>query len=114
MLYDEIDKEVEKEAAKSHDPIAALLLNKIMSDISREHFSAGWLTNLEYSLWNFVENWNPNEPPFYGQCKIHQRDIDYLRYLSEKCQGWWYINQDGDETFISLDNWKYRFSRELN
>lgn len=106
MIYDQMDKETAEEAKKSIDPIAALLLHKIMCEISREHFFAGWSMFLEFALWNILENWNPEKDVIFGVCSIHQQDIDYLRYLSDKSQGWWYVDDDGNSIFININDWR--------
>jgi hypothetical protein len=49
--------ELRREAAleKSKDRNAALVLVRLMSDLSEEHYCAGWMGGLEFSLWRIVE-----------------------------------------------------------
>lgn len=107
---DEFDRHVMKEAQKSSDPESAIALYKLMSDLSEEGWSAGWLTGNEFNLWEIVLE---NKPCNYGQNEINQETIDRLRDLSSKCGGWWYWNDDNKfgEEFVNPRKWKILYSQ---
>lgn len=71
--------------ARADDQEAAALLQEHMSDLSEEHWCAGWLMGCERTLWNAVQ-----EGPFrWGMQDLAQRDVDRLRELHERAGGWW-------------------------
>lgn len=76
-------------------------LGRLMSDISEEHYCAGWNGGLEFDLWAIVRGGNPN----YGMGDVSPENIQELRQLSEDCGGW----HDG-ENFVPLRNWLNQFS----
>jgi hypothetical protein len=79
---------------------AALGLLGLMSGISEEHWCAGWLTDLEFRLWDA-------QAGKYGQGVITERQVKLLRLLSEECEGWWHWKEDAENPeFISLAEWR--------
>lgn len=60
--------------------ITAGLLRKLMSGISEDYWCAGWLSGLEYILWDAVTGKRKNV--------CTPEEIEQLKYLSEKCGGW--------------------------
>ncbi len=92
------------ESQKSVNPEAAYSLVNLISKLSEDYFFAGWLTGIEYALWDTVEGSSPIKP-------FSQEEIKQLRGLSIVCQGWWYWNDDSGEKFISLSNWMRRTNR---
>lgn len=78
--------------------ITADLLQKVMSEISEEHWCAGWMSSLEYILWDAVA----------GKRKdiCSAEEIEQLKYLSEKCGGWviWDKQAKG-ERFVPMEEW---------
>lgn len=94
--------------AKSKDKDAALALNSLMSEISEDHYCAGWLGGLEYDLWKIVQGGNRE----FGFGDIAESRVTELKRLSEKAGGWWYYDEENGETFIPMDAWIAMFSRE--
>ena len=78
--------------------ITAGLLRKLMSEISEEHWCAGWLGSLEYILWDAVTGKRKDV------CSLEE--IEQLKYLSEKCGGWiiWDEQVIG-EKFVPMEEW---------
>ena len=78
--------------------ITADLLRKLMSGISEECWCAGWLSGLEYTLWDAATGKRKNI--------CGPEEIEQLRYLSEKCGGWivW-DEQAKDERFVPMEQW---------
>lgn len=60
--------------------ITAGLLRKLMFGISEEYWCAGWLSGLEYTLWDAVTGKRKNI--------CSPEEIEQLKYLSGKCAGW--------------------------
>lgn len=69
----------------------------LMTGISEEFWAAGWMSGLEYALWQ-VEAGRE-----YGMGVISERQATLLRLLSEEAGGWWGW-QDGPK-FFSKDSW---------
>ena len=69
------------------------ILADFMSEISERCYSAGWMTNLEYVLWDTLTT----GPRKYGHDTISQSDIVELRKYSEKADSWIFFDDDIDE-----------------
>ena len=81
---------------------AALGLLGLMSGISEEYWCAGWLTSLEFDLWNAAQ-----ADRKYGHGIITERQATLLRLLSEECEGWWHWKEDADNPqFVPLNEWR--------
>jgi len=78
--------------------ICAGLLAKVMSQLSEDHWCAGWLHDLEFDLWDALEG--------SGSLRIAQADLDQLRYLADKCGGWikWDDQRHGPR-YVHADDW---------
>lgn len=78
--------------------ITAGLLEKLMSAISEEYWCAGWMHGLEYTLWDVVTGRRT------GVCR--PEEIEQLKYLSEKCGGWiFWDEQSKSEKFVPMQDW---------
>ena len=77
---------------------AALGLLGLMKGISEEFWCAGWMSDLEFSLWQA----KPGK--HYGQGIITERQAELLRLLSEECGGWWFYGDAGPK-FIRTEDW---------
>lgn len=75
---------IQDEYAKSLDVDIAHTLAARMSDISEDHYAAGWMHGLEYSLWKMVQGDSRN----YGMGEVTEQEVAELRRLSDKCGGW--------------------------
>ncbi len=88
----------------------AIALREYMSDISGKAYCAGWVEHLEYALWWAIVN----GPMKYGRYEITQNDIETLRKLCRRCEGWIYFDDDkGGESWTSLADWQDRFNRNV-
>ena len=86
--------------------ITAGLLRKLMSGISEDYWCAGWLSGLEYTLWDAVTGKRKNV--------CSSEEIEQLRYLSEKCGGWIIWDQQAkDERFVPIDEWLRLYDARL-
>lgn len=86
-------------------------LEKFMSKLSEEAYTAGWMSNLEYELWEAVVS----GPKRYGRLFITNENIQNLKELSDNCGGWIYFDNVTEETFIEKEHWEehyknYKFS----
>jgi hypothetical protein len=89
--------------SSSHDrlQLSQRKLAEFMFEISEAAYSAGWMVNLEHSLWRAVV-----EGPFcYGRLHIREDQIATLRRLSEECGGWICLDGNGDEYFMPIRDW---------
>lgn len=86
--------------------ITAGLLVKLMSAISKEYWCAGWMHNLEYTLWDVVSGKREDI------CK--PEEIEPLKYLSGKCGGWivWDEQAKG-EKFVPMQDWLRLYEARL-
>ncbi|RYZ90662.1 MAG: hypothetical protein EOP06_07645 [Proteobacteria bacterium] len=83
-------------------------LAEVMSDISERCYSAGWMTNLEFVLWDVLITGERS----YGHGKITAQDIVELTELSHRCAAWIYFHDDTEETAMDLSSWTKLF-REI-
>ena len=84
-------------------------LMAFMSDISERCFSAGWMENLEFSLWNAILN----GPRRYGHGLITTEDIDYLKEQSTICNCWIVFDEINEETAMDLTLWREKYKRDI-
>ena len=79
------------------------LMNK-MSELSEFYYSAGWVSDLEYSLWRVLQG----ETSAFAGGNLQASEIQALRDLSDKCGGWiiWKIDKYLlGEVFIPMNEW---------
>jgi len=87
-----------------------LALADFMSEISERCYYAGWMSDLEYSLWDALVNGERK----YGQDIITKDDIQTLKDLSQRCNCWIYFDDTNEETAIDLDIWKEKFKNYIS
>lgn len=85
-------------------------LAALMSDLSGRCYSARWLQNLEFILWDVIKNGQRN----FGHGVINQTDIDNLIELSKQCGCWIYFDDEKEETSIGLNDWKQKFDETIS
>jgi hypothetical protein len=81
-----------------------------MSDISERCYSAGWMMDLEYVLWEALTNGERK----YGHDIISPSDIIQLKQLSKQCNCWIYFDDINDQTAIELDQWQEKFTKNFS
>jgi hypothetical protein len=86
---------------------AATGLLTLMEDISEAHYCAGWMSDLEYSLWRIVQGGDP----LYGMFPISEERVEALRWLSDQAGGWWTWDDKDGEKFVPLHQWRPMFKR---
>ncbi len=87
--------------------ITAGLLEKLMSAISEECWCAGWMRDLEYTLWDVVMGRRK------GICG--PEEVEQLKYLSEKCGGWIVWDEQAKrERFVPMQEWLTLYEAKRN
>ena len=78
-------------------------LASLMRAISEDCWYAGWMTGLEFRLWQIVQNPEDN---FYGVATVSKEDIQTLKEISDEISGWiaW-SEKEGGQVFVSMDEW---------
>jgi hypothetical protein len=82
------------------DVEAALELRELMSEISEDHYAAGWLFSLEFDLWRLAFE-TPEAK--YGYSTLSLEELGKLVELTHRCQGWWIY--DTKRRFLTHDEW---------
>ena len=79
-----------------------------MSGVSEAAYSARWMTGLEFALWSRMTS----DEKRYGRATLKQEEIEGLRRLSGKCGGWIIFDDQREEIFIPLAEWKRMFAAQ--
>ena len=90
----------------SHLTAEQRALAHYMSGLSEEAYCAGWMSGLEYALWEVVLGRRRE----YGGLPIEETQRNELRELSRRCGGWIVFDDAKGETWLPLDAWKARFA----
>ena len=92
-----------------------------MSDISEEHWCAGWLVGLEYSLWRCIQDaeqgkletvkWGDREVTgvSFGMEVIPKEKLFRMRDVARLVNGW-FIWDGNSEKFVSMEEWLKLYS----
>lgn len=84
-------------------------LANLMRSISERCNDAGWMGNLEYVLWNAVQN----GPCTFGDGVVSYEDVIRLKQLSEACNCWIYYDDETEETAIEPAKWGKKFKADV-
>lgn len=76
-----------------------------MSALSERAYYAGWMSGLEFELWEAVVS-GPRE---YGRISITDEHIHELRRLSDAAGGWIVFDEKYEEVLLPMKNWETRF-----
>ena len=86
------------------DSPEAQALLRLMQEISEDYWAAGWLTDLEYSLWRLARGDPSGIQPAWP---ASTEDGAELRRLSDLCGGWWAWDQKAlDVRFVPTEEWQ--------
>jgi hypothetical protein len=85
-------------------------LAELMSRISERCYSAEWIKNLEFVLWNSLETGERT----FGQGKITTQDIEGMTALSRLSSGWIYFDDNAEETAIDITSWTELFQKVVH
>ena len=76
-------------------------LAEYMSELSEQAYYAGWIGNLEHTLWRAR-----TEGPFvFTRLVLTDAHVAKLRELNERCGGWIIFDQTNAETFVPTEQW---------
>lgn len=84
-------------------------LYRLMSEISEDHWAAGWMSDNEFMLWEMMTDSEASRE--YGMYSVAESRLDELREISSELTGW--IVFDHDPKFIPLSEWLPRFDAWL-
>ena len=76
-----------------------------MSEISEATWYAGWMRDLEFTLWAALCG-----KAAEGRLKLTSLQISDLKALSRACNGWILFHDDTEETFVPLPEWETKFA----
>ena len=122
-VFDAIAGRMEADAAKIAELEAELLerrtieLGSLMSDISEDHWAAGWMHHNEYALWAMVIDPAKRR---YAMRDVPENQVARLKKLSEQIGGWIAyrvdpFSPDADiekgEEFIPMAEWLEMFAK---
>lgn len=99
------EKANEEAMATCPDALAARALCRLMSNLSEDCWCASWLSGLEHALWEMVAGGDRE----LGNGEVSLAQVDDLRALSNRCDGWWMWVDDGaveGKVFVRLDAWR--------
>lgn len=83
------------------------LLADRMSEISEKCFCAGWMSGLEYVLWESTIS--TRRPFYYGMGEVPEQDIRILKTLSNQIDGWIYWRDDTTDSALPVEEWGETF-----
>ena len=87
----------------SHDE---RLLADYMSELSELAFCAGWEGGLEFALGDAMQGQRSK----YGMLVLTDTHRQKLKLLSEQVQGWIIFDDQREETFLPLEDWKSHYA----
>jgi hypothetical protein len=77
-----------------------------MRRLSEENWAAGWLMDLEYTLWDRVTRRRNRSEPASEFERANLADIEVLSWLAEQAGGWWHWDEASKEPkFVPLSEW---------
>jgi hypothetical protein len=84
------------------EELARDTLLRMMREISEDCWCAGWLTDLEFTLWSAVTTGKMES----GWGVEEERDLLRMKYLHELTGGWWiWASGEQRERFVPMDEW---------
>lgn len=89
---------------KSPDPLAALELIKVITDVSEYIEGATWDVGCEYKIWRRLLK---EDVLFSRSADIYTEHKKSLVRLQKKCGGWWQWDSNLEElpTFMTTQEW---------
>lgn len=91
------------------------LLVRLMREYSEDFWCAGWLSGLEYDLWEFTCGEAETYGTYLGSY-LKDSERDYLKQLANDAGGWYYWSDKTPvgERFISMDDWLKMYEEYKN
>ena len=86
----------------THEELVREALLRMMSDLSEDCWCAGWMTDLEFTLWEALTT-GARELGWDG---IEERDLSRLKHLHAMAGGWWvWDKSDTGNRFVTSEEW---------
>lgn len=79
-------------------------LANYMSELSEIAYSASWMKNLEIKLWELKNGKILSQ----GRLNASEEIINNLNKMSLKINGWIFYDDTNEESFISMEQWKFK------
>ena len=86
------------------------LITNLISEISEDIYCAGWYSNIEFELWNWIND-EMTIPKYFNQ-RVIKEDLIELQMLSGKLQLWAYWHDEDEEKSIGITEWKELFKEK--
>ena len=84
------------------------MLITVMSDISERGYYAGWMSGLEYALWDIAQSGGGK----FGWTTVDEEEANLLLDLSNELGGWMAWNDDDGATFVPWGEWIQMVAKE--
>jgi hypothetical protein len=86
----------------TYEELARETLLRIMRGISEDCWCAGWLTDLEFTLWKAMGTGKMES----GWGVVEERELLRMKFLHELTGGWWiWAGGDERERFVTTEEW---------
>jgi hypothetical protein len=93
----------------THDELVRETLLRMMEDISEDCWCAGWLNDLEFTLWKAVLTGKTNLG--FG---MPESDLIRLKHLHEMADGWWiWADDEENRRFVSTEEWLKIYAEKM-
>jgi hypothetical protein len=69
----------------TYEELARETLLRMMRDMSDDCWCAGWMRDLEFTLWDIVRGGSRR----FGLSMLEDRDLARMRFLHKLTGGWW-------------------------
>ena len=86
----------------TYEELAKDTLLRMMEDFSQDYWCAGWLSGLEFTLWDAMTN-GPEDSEWE---QLEERDLKRMKSLHEQVGGWWiWDDNEVGNRFVTTDEW---------
>lgn len=86
----------------TYEELARDTLLRMMQDFSEDCWCAGWLMDLEFTLWVGMKAGKMES----GWDFVKERDLIRMKYLHELAGGWWiWAEGEKSERFVNTEEW---------
>lgn len=101
-----------KRIRKVEIPLQWGYLRDLMSNLSEEHYCAGWLSGLEYSIWYLLFDAPDNAK--FGMSTPDPVDLHKIAVAAHNLGGWVIWDEHSDqERFIPLSEWIPKYEARI-
>lgn len=81
-------------------------LAEMISRLSERRYRAGWMSGIEFEVWQAVHGTATNRAAFL----LTAVEVDDLIQLSARCAGWIVFDEHREETFVAATEWLARLN----